>query len=430
MHQLIQSFYDKQIHFGDTSEICFCKKLAGLCIWSLGIDKAILLLNNVDTRRILDDFPEVDTSVEDEIQEPEASETEKLMSVEQRQKFMPLFLEYISEIQKGFYGSNEPQEAEFTIAIPFYSHLDYLKQCLDSIALSVKQVPDIPVEILIVNDDPKILDCKLATLVPDALQGIFRIISNDQNLGICQSLNRAIAHSRYNWIVHIDCDDRLTENCLKILTQRIHQYPTARYISSRMLDIDKNGNLLRCRLRPEKPFQLISHGMVAGHLKAIHKNIFRDIGGYLKDYEGCQDYEFALRASFFEPLLFIPDYLYQYRWHGSTQSVSKAKRQTDTTNKIVDTYLLAGMIISPAHMPVSLTFQGDYAASWQNGFANDTLAVAQNRSLTVEVHSSFNDKNRKLFAIFLARYLMNHPNLKEAENYLTFYPDRIYGIET
>jgi hypothetical protein len=74
-------------------------------------------------------------------------------------------------------------------------------------------------------------------------------------------------------------------------------------------------------------------------LKAIRKDLFRDIGKLDEAFNGCQDFEFALRTAFHEPILFIPDYLYYYRWHKSSQSVSLAERQSATAARIEQKYL-------------------------------------------------------------------------------------------
>jgi len=72
---------------------------------------------------------------------------------------------------------------------------------------------------------------------------------------------------------------------------------------------------------------LLSKGMIAGHLKAMRRDLFRDVGEFSEEFPGCQDYEFAIRVSVKEPILLIPEFLYRYRWHGASQSVHKIDRQ-------------------------------------------------------------------------------------------------------
>ncbi|WP_207680940.1 glycosyltransferase [Desulfonema magnum] len=386
------------------------------------MENAILNVNETDTQRILRDFPEVDIP-NTFLPENNRQDSCAKVILNRQQDSEALFLQSVFNAQNGHHLPIAPQPPAFSIIIPFYAHLDYLKICLESVALSVRHVPEIPVEILIINDDPNVSEQVLASLIPDNLRKMLRIIDNEKNLGICESLNRAVEAAHYHWLVHLDCDDMLVEKSLRILTSRIKKYPSVRYISSRMLDVDENGGLLRCRLRSENSSHLISHGMVAGHLKAIRKDLFQDIGGYFKIYEGCQDYEFALRASLFEPLLFLPDYLYKYRWHGKTQSVSKAKRQMETTNRIVETYLLTGLFLSASgrDIPIFPDFEGEYASDWQQGFFANMSESHNRPRISVTVRSPFNKMNRRLFIIRLARLMADLSGLADASaTHLTF----------
>ena len=139
------------------------------------------------------------------------------------------------------------------------------------------------------------------------------------------------------------------------------------------------------------------------------EDLFRDIGSYLNTYDGCQDYEFALRTSLFEPLLFIPDYLYKYRWHGSTQSVHNAKRQAETTDRIIQTYLLVGVLLTSGFedLPLSFSFEGSHAEDWRREFRAGIAEASNKWSVRILVRRSVQATRRKLFAIQMARHLVD-----------------------
>ena len=419
VHLLIQRLYDKYVWYGNSIEISFRERVVEVLIRLLILDKAILKINEKDTHLILHCFPEVQITNDDvKKNEPQVNPA-KLILERQGQDAATLFLQCVIGGQNASHVRIEPKEPTFTIVIPFYSHLRYLESCLESVAEAVKHADNVRAEILLVNDDPRVSIHELEALIPYQLRRLTRIITNEENFGISRSLNREINEAQHNWIVHLDCDDMLTERTLTVLVQRIRRHPTARYISSRMLDID-DSRLLRCRLRQEGPCDLMSHGMVAGHLKAIRKDLFRDIGSYLNTYDGCQDYEFALRTSLFEPLLFIPDYLYKYRWHGSSQSVHNAKRQTETTYRIIQTYLLAGVLLTSSFedLPLSLSFEGNHAEDWHREFRGRIAATSNKWRVRVIVRSPVEATRRKLFAIQMARHLVdcrNWPQGSETE---------------
>ncbi len=251
----------------------------------------------------------------------------------------------------------------FTILICFYHHLAYFKNCLDSIAAACAKSPGAEVEVLIANDDPAMDEARLLKKVPEALREKITLYSNQENLGICRGTNEAIKRARGSWILHLDCDDQVMPNIFEVLTKKINQTPNVRFISSRALDIDEQENILLWRLRPEEPCELIKNN-VASHLKAVRKDLHQQIGFFNPIFEGCQDYEFALRTAIYEPLSFIPEYLYRYRWHSKSQTVGQSTRQNLTAMRVRQTYLLAIFWMKHGTPHISWKISGPYADSW------------------------------------------------------------------
>jgi len=398
-HFVIRHWYDRCVWAGDRRQISIFARAIELIFRITGIESAILLWNHFDTKNILLHFPEVDIPFTAEL-----ADSEEAISDSARREWTSLLVNYVRGVQKISPGSTV-SHPEFSIIIPFFYHLDYLKFCLESVQRATLSIDNTQLEILIINDDPSVAPDLIRAGIPSGLYSKTRVIQNPRNLGICTSLNRAIQEARYPWILHLDCDDLLSDESLKVLKCRIRRYPNARYISSRMIDIDSEGCTLRCRIRKERPSDIVVSGMVAGHLKAIRRDLFDQIGLYQAEYEGCQDYEFALRVSIVEPILFIPDYLYKYRWHGNTQSVSKAQRQAETTRKIIDTYLIAIQIIVNHRFPVAINITGPLAHEWKGKLIQKS---STQNVISATVHKPFNEINRRLFAIQIARWYIEH----------------------
>jgi hypothetical protein len=408
---LIRRYYDRRVCIGDLWRISGIAAAVDLMIRATKFKLVVLWLNHKDTQNILDHFPEVNI--------PLAADAEAHLQVipdDQRHDWTTRFIQYVSRIQMEETKAR-PLLSAFTVVIPFFAHLNYLKVCLDSVRNAARKAPEALLEVIIVNDDPRTTQEDLMALVPKDLSDRTRILQNRGNLGICASLNRGVQESRYPWILHLDCDDMLSLDCLKVLNGYIAQLPRVRYISSRMLDIDDQGRLLRVRLRDDSPSHLIRRGMTAGHLKAIRRDLFEAIGPYQNRYVGCQDYEFALRASLFEPILFIPDYLYQYRWHGNTQSVSKAQQQAQTTRRIIDSYLLAVRYLHTSKFPIPFSLQGPAAEEWRRACSE---AGNNPDGFPVEIHKSFNEFNRRLFAVLTACHCVEYQGRMEQAAPLVF----------
>ena len=229
----------------------------------------------------------------------------------------------------------------FSIITPFHRHLQLFEEAaasVDRLAHGEETVGS-PVEWVIVNDDSTVSDEDLAQRIPARLRAAVRQIRPDGPGGIVNALNSGIRQSRYRWLLFLDCDDEIEPNALVVLNHYRTRFPRCRYISSSMTDIDDLGNVLRFRGNEHPIDRLFDVGMLAGHLKAIRRDLFEEIGAFDPRFELCQDYEFALRTAMREPLLKIPEPLYRYRWHPNTQSVSRARRQNVIRQRIQCEYM-------------------------------------------------------------------------------------------
>jgi glycosyltransferase involved in cell wall biosynthesis len=245
--------------------------------------------------------------------------------------------EFTNRTRRSEISASSPRPS-FTIIIPFARHLELFKRCLESVARLADRKNGCPLEVVIINDDPGYSESQLRELIPPALTSTAVVSGNAQSRGIANALNTGIGLAHHEWILFLDCDDSIEADAVTRLSRYIGIYPTVRYISSNMIDIDDQDRILRYRRRVAGPSTLLSNGMLAGHLKCIRRDVFEDYGLLDATFDGCQDYDLALKVSLAEPLLFIQDYLYRYRWHTGTQSVSQSARQAAITRAIVRKY--------------------------------------------------------------------------------------------
>lgn len=292
--------------------------------------------------------------------------------------------------------------ATFTVLVGFHTHLNYFPQCIESIVKASERSPDTFLELLLVNDDPNIDSSSLEQMVSKTpLQALIR--SNKVNLGICRSINDTIPHACGEWILHLDCDDRLHPDAIISLNRVIGRNPGIRFISSRSVDIDERGRILAYRLRDESPIDLIQNNY-ASHLKAIRKDLHENIGAFDPSFEGCQDFEFALRAALFERLLFIPDYLYEYRWHGGSQTVGNCNHQNEVMLRVRQTYLLAIHWILNGLQGIGINISGSHAKEWSKKIP--VSAGHHHWIIDLEASSSFSQHLHKLLMIRIANHMI------------------------
>ena len=229
----------------------------------------------------------------------------------------------------------------FSIITPFHRHLRFFEKAaasVDRLAHGEATVGS-TLEWVIVNDDSTVSGEDLTQRIPARLHAAVRQIRPAGPGGIVDALNSGIRQSRYRWILFLDCDDEIEPNAIAVLNHYRQRFPRCRYLSSSMTDIDEHDDVLRFRGNEHPIDRLFDVGMLAGHLKAIRRDLFDEIGYLDPRFEPCQDYEFALRTALQEPLLKIPESLYRYRWHKETQSVSRARRQNVIHRRIQREYM-------------------------------------------------------------------------------------------
>jgi len=221
----------------------------------------------------------------------------------------------------------------FSIITPFFAHVNFFEECANSVAALAVQTSQ-RFEWIIVNDDPAVADEQLLARIPTTIKACTRIISDGQNRGIALALDRGIAEAAYPWIVLLDCDDMLEPNALDVLASAINNSPRCRYFSSLMIDIDEHGRELRRRRGEADLTRLFEAGMIAGHMIAFRRDLYKEVGGFDPRFSGVQDFDLALRIASREKIQRIPQHLYRYRWHMSSQSVSRQDRQARLTNAV------------------------------------------------------------------------------------------------
>ncbi|MFQ5503731.1 MAG: glycosyltransferase [Planctomycetota bacterium] len=217
----------------------------------------------------------------------------------------------------------------FSVVIPVYKHERFLEECISSVLSQGYGHFE-----LILVDDASLcdeVDKILARYVEDPR---VTVLVNATNQHISRTLNRGILRAKGEYIVFVDCDDRLHSNTL----ERVHAYltrgDTKYYVSTQILDIDEDGTVVRRRERPQKPRDLYT-GNFAGHLKVVKREVLERVGLFDPALSGCQDYDLVLRIQEVAPIHFLQEYLYEYRWHAGSISVTHDTRQEEVATQVV-----------------------------------------------------------------------------------------------
>ncbi|MBA2433292.1 MAG: glycosyltransferase [Chthoniobacterales bacterium] len=142
-----------------------------------------------------------------------------------------------------------------------------------------------------------------------------------ENLGIAGNTNRGFGLATGDFIVCVDHDDLLPPFALSEIADAIRDRPGGEIFYS---DEDRlNGDGVRHSpfFKPEWSPALLSSSMYLGHLTAYRRELVEELGGWRKEFDLSQDYDFALRATD-RPrvIVHIPKVLYHWREHAASGS--------------------------------------------------------------------------------------------------------------
>lgn len=221
------------------------------------------------------------------------------------------------------------------ILVPVYNRSDLLPQLLESCLAQTFPAR----EIILVDDastDPlvgPILE-NFAARFPN-----IRVLTHDENRGICNTQETGLKASTADFIAFVDCDDYLSpvalESTLSAITDDVDYVFTDRF----EVDEDGNSRLVRYGGQPdligngEVRDHLLDH-MVASHLKVIRRSKLNEVGGFSTSLDGVQDWDIALRISESGTFSYVPKGLYFHRVHSAQVTRTQSTRMIRDTNSV------------------------------------------------------------------------------------------------
>ena len=149
----------------------------------------------------------------------------------------------------------------------------------------------------------------------------------DRNCGISGATNRAVDLATGEIIVFLDHDDLLTADCLAEIAIHYADHPKADVVYSDDDKITMDGERFAPQFKPDfSPTYLLSQ-MYFGHVFSVRRSLYLELGGFRREFDGSQDFDFALRATeHAREVGHIPKVLYNWRVApGSTAAGGDAK---------------------------------------------------------------------------------------------------------
>ncbi len=217
-----------------------------------------------------------------------------------------------------------PRRPFFSVIMPVYN----IEDCWLEKAVASVQAQVYPHWELCIADD--------ASTAPNVRRLLCRLVAHDarikvrylpSNGNISRASNAAAELARGEYLVFLDQDDELTPDCLLELASAIVKEPSPDIVYSDDDKIDENGQRFAPQFKPDWSPELLLAYMYFCHVFCVRRALFEEVGGFRAGFEGCQDYDLALRLTErTSRIAHVPKVLYHWRaLPGSTATSGAAK---------------------------------------------------------------------------------------------------------
>lgn len=158
-----------------------------------------------------------------------------------------------------------------------------------------------------------------------------RVVANEENLGNAATRNRLVSLARGRYIAILDADDLAHPGRLEKQARFLETHPKIGMCGT-WADVvtpegSRRGRLKNLTRPKELRINLLFSVPFVQSSVMARTELMRD-NPYDPEFRQSQDYELWCRLADIAPLANIPEYLVDYRWHGSNISITGANPQT------------------------------------------------------------------------------------------------------
>lgn len=199
---------------------------------------------------------------------------------------------------------------KISVLMPVYNVANYVGEAIKSVLAQTYENFE-----LIIVDDGSVDDTFSICLDHSRTDSRIHLLKNDFNIGIAETLNRAIAVARGDFFVRMDGDDISVANRFELLLNFLESNPDIVLVGSSTETIDEQDRSLGICLA-DKKYEVLSkiakYSSPVLHIWMARRYVYEKIGPYRMP--GVEDYDFLLRLMS-ENLKFsnVEDVLYKVR---------------------------------------------------------------------------------------------------------------------
>ncbi len=218
-----------------------------------------------------------------------------------------------------------------SVLMSVYNGEHYLQEAVES----VLQQTYTDYEFIIIDDGSKDRTWELLNSFNDPR---IRLVRNEKNIGLTQSLNKGIQMSRGDYLARQDADDISTSERLALQMRFLEEHPGVGVLGTWIAYIDKKGERMGIWATPGSPL-LISWSLLFGNCIAhpsviMRRSLLQQGMRYRPEFPYAQDYDLWVRLNTKTQLANLTDVLYWRRIHEEMIS-AKYSEQQDQTVRVV-----------------------------------------------------------------------------------------------
>jgi hypothetical protein len=250
-------------------------------------------------------------------------------------------------------------DADLSVLLPNYNHAKFLPRAIDAILAQSAR----PREVLLIDDAST--DDSLAVMEHYARRHpVVRVIRNPVNLGVIESINRALRQAQGKYLYLGGSDDFVLPGLFAKSVALLERFPQARISCAWGSTFDAETNVVRlcpndwskvpCYLAPAELAEVIGPTGIPPTSALYRRDAFLATGGYDAELNWHTDWFVNLVLAFRGGLCYLPEPLGLFRVASGSYS-SRGMRQRDSHHRVI-----AGVIcrlLSPEYADIRPFFQ-------------------------------------------------------------------------
>lgn len=220
---------------------------------------------------------------------------------------------FLKEHKKLFNYVPKEDDPFITIVTPVYNtNIKFLRECAESVKSQVYT----NFEWVIVDDGSDVIVAKELSKIQKEMANVC-VFVHKLNLGITAAILTGIENADGKpfgkYIAFLDSDDILEPEALYEIANYIRKNPDIKAFYTNQKNIDLNSELVEDIRKPDFHMELFYQCMYINHMKVIHRDIVKDVGGPDSKFRGSWDWEWFLRIAEKYPIGHLRKLLYRWR---------------------------------------------------------------------------------------------------------------------